>query len=616
MCVLDWLHGHLPRTLRGKLFALSLFTIVLPLGAVGYVTELHGQQTLLAEKEEKLFGLARILDDYLGEGFTPLLADYQGAPDDRAAMVRHINGKLAAFTDLIATANPGVGVGYYDRALHAIVTYGPSSQYGNTVGIDIPPEHPGWGVLKSGIPAVGVGRQVRGFIMNAMLPIRRDGTVIGYIWSNELSQAVHQQEMAIARSVLGITALGVLLGLGISEIMSRHLAREVHNIKHGLACLRTNLGHVITPSDDEIGEIAIEVNFMARALLDARTLTENILHSIADGVIAVDQEGNISSINPAAEKMMDVQVAEAIGQPYASLFNHDEPFPSFLLDTLEGGTNHIGLEVSLPMAHRVLHVSVSTSILRDSHGSGIGAVIVLKDLTERHQLRTQIMRADRLAALGELVAGVAHEIRNPLTSIRGFMQYLDTCDDISEWRRYAPLLVRQVDSLNRIVTELLKFGRQRPPCIRPVQVNELIREIVLLSGRKSGIDVRLALQDDLPMIEADGETISQAVLNLLINAMQSVEKDGTVVIRTRWAQGEAGVTITVADNGVGIPEENLEKVFDPFFSTKPNGTGLGLAMVHRIVTAHNGSISIDSESGAGTVVTLHLPVQQNMVEMA
>lgn len=616
MRILEWLRGYMPRTLRGKLFALSLVAVAVPITTVGYVLQREGQQTLLSEKEAKLFGLTRVLDARLGSGFEALLNDYHGAPDDRQAMVRYLNTKLARFTDLVAAANPGVGVGYYDRALHAIITYGPSGQYGDTVGIDIPPGHPGWKVLETGKPAVASGRQVRGLILNAMLPIVRNGSVVGYIWADELSEEVHRQEMVIVRAVTAITFAGVLLGLGIAQMMSQHLSREVRDVIHGLACLRTDLHHTIVPSSDEIGEIASEVNFMARSLLDARTLTENILNSIADGVIAIDRESRISSLNPAAENMMGTKASEVIGRPYRSLFDQAVPFPSALLDTLEGGHNHIGVEASIPLPHQTLHVSVSTSILRDSHGREIGAVVVLKDLTERHQLRTQIMRADRLAALGELMAGIAHEIRNPLTSIRGFVQFLETSDDTAEWRRYAPILIRQVDSLNRIITELLEFGRQRPPSIRPVEIAELVREVVLLAGRQAGIEVQLALQLDCPAIEADPEAVKQALLNLLINAMQSIEVSGMIRIGTVTEADGRTVAITVSDNGIGIAPENLEKVFDPFFSTKPNGTGLGLAMVHRIVDAHDGTISVSSTPGEGTVVILRLPVRHKVKEPA
>ncbi|AWK84997.1 two-component system sensor histidine kinase AtoS [Azospirillum thermophilum] len=615
----EWLRGYLPNTLRGKLLLVSLAVVFLPISLTGYLLEREGRQALVQEKTEKLFGLARLLDANLGPGYDALLADAGQSGDDREAAIRSLSAKLTPFTDLVAAANPGVGVGYYSKALNAIITYGPSRDYSTTVGTSIPPEHPGWRVLESGHKAVESGPQVRGFILNAMLPILRDGTVIGYIWANELSDDVERQAAAMDRSVLTVSVGGILLGLGLTHALSRRIARDIRGINEGLMLMRSDLGHVIAPPSGEVGEIAVEINSMARALLDARSLTENILNSIADGVIAVDWAGQVTAINPAAEQMLGVAAAGVIGKPYESLFKPDHRFASPLLDTLKTGRPHVGVALDFPAPKQTLYLNVSSSLLRNSRGEAIGAVVVLKDLTEQRRLRTQIMRADRLAALGELVAGLAHEVRNPLTSIRGFMQFLESCEDIKEWQRYAPLIVRQVDSLNRLVTELLEFGRPRPPAIRSVQLNDLIHEVSLLAGRKTGARMALDLAPDLPLVEADGEALKQVVLNLIINASQATPETGSIRVVTAAETGEGDrrvAIVAVADDGEGIAPENLDKVFDPFFSTKPNGTGLGLAMAHRIVDAHHGTITIASTPGAGTTVTLRIPFLHSPADQA
>lgn len=598
----------LPHSLRGQLLLLSLVVVSVPITISAYLLEREGQQTLLQEKQERLFGLDRFLDGQLGSGFDAHLADYAGDKADRDAMVRHLNARLSAVTDQMAAANPGVGVGYYDKARNAIITYGPSAQYGVTVGQPIPSDHPGWAVMRSGKPAMEAGPQVRGLILNAMWPIVRDGHVQGYVWANQLSDDVDRQMSAMDRAVIGVTIAGVLLGVLLIQAMSHRLGRDVRTVTDGLVRLRTDLHHSIPPLSGEIGEIAAKVNAMAQALLDAQTLTEDIVQSIADGVIAVDLAGRVTAINPAARRMIGVSEEGAIGQLYTSLFT--APFSSVLLDTLEHGCDHVDVAVEMPLPQQMLDVSASSSLLRDSHGTAIGAVVVLKDRTEQSRLRTQVMRADRLAALGELMAGIAHEIRNPLTSIRGFVQFLEGCDDVSEWRRYSPVIIRQVDSLNRIITELLEFGRSRPPTMRTIQLNDLVHEVTLLAGHKSNVQLRLALGTELPPIEADGEALKQALLNLLINAVQAIESTGTVRIETRVETDGATAMVSISDDGVGIPAENLEKIFDPFFSTKPQGTGLGLAMVHRIVDAHHGTITVSSPSGGGTVVTIRLPRQQ------
>jgi two-component system sensor histidine kinase AtoS len=288
-----------------------------------------------------------------------------------------------------------------------------------------------------------------------------------------------------------------------------------------------------------------------------------------------------------------------------------------LLDTLETNRPHAAVTIEFPRPDQTLRINATSSILRDGDGNRIGAVVVLKDVSERDRLMIQVMRADRLAALGELTAGIAHEIRNPLTSIRGFMQYLQDCDSMEEWRRYGPLIIREVDSLNHIVSELLAFGRPQPPRIGRVRVENLVEEMAFLARGKSHAHIGLDFAPAIPEIEADGEALKQALLNLLINAIQAIPEDGSVVVAIRTqdeAQDDACVSIKVSDDGVGVAPEDVAKVFDPFFSTKPTGTGLGLAMVHRIVDAHHGTITFDSRLGMGTVVEIRLPVVQSRSE--
>lgn len=605
----------IPKTLRSKLLIMTLLMVSVPLSITGYVVDMQGREAREMEKQEKLYGLARILDSQLGPGFAALLAEYGGPAEDRAAKIAFLNQRLRDVTDMVAAANPGVGVGYYDRELDAIITYGPSDQYSVTVGRSIADDHPGRMVMETGESAVRIGNLVRGSIMNAMIPIVRDGQTIGYIWANELIASIEEKTRDMDRTIAALTFVGILMGLVFAHTLSSKLSRDIHDIKTGLSRMRFNLAETIRRPSGELGEITDAVNTMAQALRGARSLNDNILNSIADGVIAIDVKGRVTSINPAAGRMMGLENrADVIGQPYQAFYDPNVGFASVLLDTLATGQDHIGVPLDCPLTNQILHVNVSSSSLKDGAGTVIGAVAVLKDVSEQHRLQKQIMRADRLAALGELVAGVAHEIRNPLTSIRGFVQYLESSNSLEEWQRYAPLIIRQVDSLNRIVTELLEFGRHRPTCVGPVRLNDLIREITVLVGAKTVTRICLDFADDLPAVQADGEALKQVILNLLINAVQAISETGTVTIATAADKTTDEVVVTVRDDGIGIAPEDLEKIFDPFFSTKPMGTGLGLAMVHRIMDAHRGSISVNSTPGAGTTIVLRLPRVQPQEE--
>ncbi|NPU85846.1 MAG: two-component system sensor histidine kinase AtoS [Syntrophaceae bacterium] len=601
--------GILPATLRGRLFLVLAIAISIPIISTGYVLERKGRQALLEEKTAKLFGLTKIMDSYLGSDFGTIMKEYRGDPGDRIAKIRFLNERLRDFTDRIAEANPGVGVGYYDMELNAAITYGPSQEYGSKVGEILPVDHPGWQVMAKGQPAIETGPMARGHIMNAMWPVIREGRVMGYIWANEFTAAVEKQALAMDRALIVVVSFGLVLSLALSFFMAQRLTRDIGIIKFGLNRMKLDLRKPIRQLKGEMGEISSAVNEMARALIDARSLTENILWSIADGVITVDVDGNITSINPAGQEIMGVTPERAIGRPYESLLDREANFTSFLLDTLKNGNEYVSVNIDVPLHDKTLFVSTSTSLLRDGSGNIIGAVAVFKDISETRQLQKQVMRADRLAALGELVAGIAHDIRNPLTSIRGFVQYLQKSRDPEELMEYGPLIIRQVDGLNRTIGELLKFAKPSPPQYGPVQVNDLIGETMRLirnRAAKQNVEIELELDPELPMIRADGEQLKQVLLNLLINSGQAMSSGGRILIRTSM-ETSGKLVIEVADNGAGIATQHLEKIFDPFFSTKPAGTGLGLAVVNRIISGHNGVIGIESELGKGTTVTIQLP---------
>jgi two-component system, NtrC family, sensor histidine kinase AtoS len=408
---------------------------------------------------------------------------------------------------------------------------------------------------------------------------------------------------------VAVTSIGLILSLILSIVVAGRLTSDVDAIKKGLKHMQYDLEEPIKPLHGELGEIVSAINSMAKALIDARSLNENILWSIADAVITVDVRGNITSANPAAQQMFGCTGAEILGRPYDDLFKEDANFSSLLIKTLQSGNENIGVSIDVPLKDKVLHVSSSTSLLRDGRGNVIGAVAVFKDISETRQLQRQLMRADRLAALGELAAGIAHDIRNPLTSIRGFMQYLQKSGAPADLREYGPLIIREVDGLNRIIGELLEFAKPYPPRYGLVQVNDLIREMLLLVNKRAdaqSIKIELELDPSEPFIEADGEQLKQVFLNLIINSCQAITDKGIITVTTEM-ESRDWLAVHVKDNGTGIARENLERVYDPFFSTKPAGTGLGLAVVQRILNGHNGRIEIASEYGCGTDVKISLP---------
>ena len=611
-----YLRRYWPSTLRMQLMLLLLPIVGLPIIATGYVLRERAHDAFVQEKTQHLQGVNALLERYLQEqgGYGGIMA--RAGSGDREARINYLNRQLRDYCDHVAHAFAGIGVGYFHLGLNAIVTYGPSAQYEKTVGMTIPPDHPGWKVMGSGKPNTVSGGQVRGNIMNAMLPIVENGQVVGYIWANEFVDAIDRQAGSMRSAVQTMTLVGLGLSLVVVYFVIAQLTSNLEKIKSGLLGLRFDLGKPISPIKGEIGEIVEAINDLARALLETRSMHHNILDSLADAVITVAPDNVVSYINPAGCELFQCTAAEVVGKPYPELFRPDADFVSPIVDTLQSGREHHGIELDYPLSHRTPRVLASTSLLFDGRGKPLGVVAIIRDVSERYALQRKVAQNERLALIGEMAAGIAHELRTPLTSIRGFVQYLQGSSDPDEWQEYGNIIIREVDGLNRIVSELLDLVRPLPLHLQPTDLNAVVEESLMLAREGAG-EARIGfvreLNSALPPVPLDRGRIKQVLLNVLINAIQAISGAGEIRIRTSLS-GDNKVRLAIHDNGCGIPAALRERVFDPFFSTKPSGTGLGMAIARRIVEGHQGSIEIDSVEGQGCSVTLVLPAAKELKE--
>jgi two-component system sensor histidine kinase AtoS len=600
--------------LRTKMMIMTIIFVALPILVSGYFTKTIAENHLLKEKEKKLFGVTQILDQYIKEDFNAIIEVEGALSADQQTKVSILNDVLREYTDSVAEAYPGIGVGYYVKDLQAIVTYGPSSEHGDKVGTNIDATHPGIQVLKTGEKQIVMGKQVRGQIMNAMLPIVRNEEILGYAWANELTVDVQNQLDKMDRIIFFALIVGMVCSiLSLLKFWTK-LLDDVNLVKQGLKKMKINLKERISGVNGEIGQIATEVNGMAASVLDARSLSENVMDSMMDGVITVDVNGNMTFLNKAAMKMTGIQLDEAVGKPYMARMFNEVGFISLLMETLETGTNFIGEEMNFPVNGRNLYINSSTSRLHDSEGNFIGAVVTFKDISEKKQLEQQIFRADRLAALGEMMAGVAHEIRNPLTAIRSLVQYLQEGSTEEERQEFHPIIVKEVDRANKIIEELLYFARPSDANIIPVNVNRLIEQTMILaqSISKHKVNYHLNLDKDLPTVEIDPEQFKQVFLNILINSFHAMADAGEITIESLVDFEKGKVVLHFSDTGIGIEEDKLEKVFNPFYTSKKEGTGLGLAVVQRIIMAHNGDVLLHNISSGGLKVTIQIPINHSV----
>lgn len=606
--------GFWPQSLRWRMVILTVLVVTIPMLVSGYIMITNAEEALLTEKQNKLFGAARLLEQKLGPGYEEILKQQGAQHADKATKLKVLNEVLSGYTDAVASAYAGMGVGYYiyTPEFEGIVTYGPSAIYGGKVGVIIEPSHPGRAVIQTGESRVEFGPLVRGNIMNAMIPIIRNGQAVGYVWANELTDDVRAQLAAMERNIFWSLGLGMFLSFALIIWFGDNIVRDVKTIEAGLSRMKTNLAQPITGLNGEMGEIAHAINNMAQSLLDARSLNEHIMESMGDGIITVDNEGTIIAVNKTAERLTGYSAEELTGQSYEAVFWQGKAFNSPLLDTLRTGKPHIAVRLEYHTKYGSITVSISSTRLQDAAGNFIGAVVVIRDISEFKHLEEQVKRADRLAALGELMAGVAHEVRNPLTSIKGFAQYLQESDSEEERREYMPIIVKEVDRVNKIIEELLYFARPAHASLVPVDINELLTQTLVLVKNKTTcnrVEFTLNFSLELPKAEIDAEQFKQVFLNLFINALQAIPDQGLINISTGYDPGKDEISIAFADTGTGISEADREKVFDPFYTTKERGTGLGLAVVHRIVSSHGGRITITDNPGGGTIFTVTVPVR-------
>ncbi|MEN6568250.1 MAG: ATP-binding protein [Veillonellales bacterium] len=489
----------LPKSLRGRLLMVMLMVVALPIIAAGYLMTISAERALVAEKQEKLFGAAHMLDQYLAGTYDDILLQSGLEGAGRQEKIEAINKFLSGYTDQVAAAYPGIGVGYYAKELDAIVTYGPSSVYADKVGMPISQTHEGRIVMQGGEQRVQEGDLVRGQVMNAMYPIIRQGKVLGYIWANELTSDIESQLVAMKRHTYVMIILGLLLGIGGIIYSIEHLMNDIGKIKRGLSNIKQDLNYQLPPLGGEVGEIANALNDMAHSL--------------------------------AAQKMVEKQV----------------------------------------------------------------------------------QTAERLAAIGEVAAGLAHEIRNPLMAIKGFAQLLGESLNQEEKTEYLKIISQEADRMNRLIEQLLCFARPAATEVKLVDVNEVLESTLLLIGNPAmhqNIKITSTLASDVPKVLVEGEQLKQVYLNLIINAIQSISQQGEVCVSSICDRENRCVCVAIQDNGSGIDPGHISRIFDPFFTTKEGGTGLGLAVAYRLMETWGGKITVESSAGFGSVFTLFFPVPE------
>jgi PAS domain S-box-containing protein len=399
------------------------------------------------------------------------------------------------------------------------------------------------------------------------------------------------EEMAGGHRACGQCEFGHIAGL---------LGFEGQEVRERRAAL-----DAIVPS---LGPIVVNLGLKEALDFEAR-FREEVVENLPLGVVALDARGHVLTWNRGAEEIVGLTREEALEQPISRLLP-ERPWYDALVHSLEEGTEVIRAEYDVVRPDgTIIPAEVSTAPLRDAEGRIRGAVATLIDVSSLRSMEERIRQLDRLAALGRFASSVAHEIRNPLTGIATGVQFLSRGFPPGDERNESVnFILREVVRLNTIIQDLFTATRPRDLRLESIAVRDVVARA--LRGLKpapedAGVTIALERADTWPTVTADADQLQQVLLNLIQNAVQATPAGGTITIRA--GEDRSGWRIEVEDTGAGIAPEHQPRIFDPFYTTRPRGTGLGLFVAHGIVERHRGAIEVESEPGKGTRFRIRLP---------
>ena len=352
-----------------------------------------------------------------------------------------------------------------------------------------------------------------------------------------------------------------------------------------------------------------ELEHQRRDLQDLQAFKAVILNSVGTGLIALDREHTVTALNPAAEEITGRSAADAIGRPWGDLFGAAVPIDAIASTITAHPRTPARHETTLTRRDgAAVPVRFTFSTLRSGDGHRLGMIAICEDLSEIREMETRMRQADRLATLGRMAANIAHEIRNPLASMTGAIEALaGPVTGGGERDRLTQIVARESERLNRIISDFLEYARPAPLALETVNVAAILDEVlVLLEHRELPPSLKI-VREFAPVVtgQVDPQQLRQAVWNLCLNAVEAMPDGGE--LRVSAGRDDGRLYVVISDTGDGIPSADQPHVFEPFFSTKPGGSGLGLALVHRILRDHGGDVSLRSGASGGTRAVLMVP---------
>ncbi|HEV8440617.1 MAG TPA: ATP-binding protein [Methylomirabilota bacterium] len=460
-----------------------------------------------------------------------------------------------------------------------------------------------------------------GRVYETTLPLLLNGEPFGSIRLGVSTTLLKQELTAAVKQSLILVGLALplawLAAMGLSQLILRPiraLAGEVDRLRRGEFPASTGLagGDEFQDLSSQLQRLGQELQADRIATLSERAHLQHVVDQLEDAVIFLSPEREVLFFNKAAEAVVGRPLEQTVGTPLDDLLTTSHPLRPLVTGVLAGDTGFRDTTVALQQDGRSKEFLVSMFPVRDATRV-VGTVVLLKDLESVKAVQSLVSYSAKLAALGRLTSGVAHEVKNPLNAMMIHLELLREKLEGSpgEVHQSLEVIVSEIRRLDRVVQGFLRFMRPQELAFKTLDLNALLGSVTALleaEWQARGVHFAFELDAGLPPMSADEELLRQAFLNILQNACQAMPHGGTVTIRTEREERDA-VRISIADEGVGIPHEDLEKIFKLYYTTKTEGTGIGLSLVYRIVQMHDGAIEARSEVGRGTTMIIRLPLR-------
>ncbi|MFZ5966234.1 MAG: ATP-binding protein [Bacillota bacterium] len=450
----------------------------------------------------------------------------------------------------------------------------------------------------------------------------------GWTMGYGLNKNIFSEELVARQKYnLLVVIISLIVSMQATILIAYNLSKPIKILAD--ACNRIAKGNmeekIFIKRKDEIGVLAHSFNNMisklqknTSKLMEIKQFNEDILRNVSTGIITIDRNGNIISMNHTAEEMLQYDIRWQDG---------DERLEEVLIAQLK---DTIGIEKTINHVYAfqeqqnkdMLYLDVTTSLLKTEEQRISGAICNFNNITERKKIEKKIERVNRLTSVGQLAAGLAHEIRNPLAGMKTGMQVLkkrlSTPEEVSNENLFNGVLY-EIDRLNNLITDLLDFAKPRLPNYEAANVMEILHKSLYLTKKaatEKQIKINIMENAKNLNIFVDKGQIEQVFLNIVANALRAMDRNGTlnIILENYFYQKGQFVSVEFHDNGCGIGPEDLEKIFDPFYTTYPQGTGLGLSVVHKLVTENNGEIEVESKLNIGTIFKIRFPIHGGDVQ--